>query len=118
MNAPTAADLANLLPPSQNGGRDVSVSTDPLERCKALLARMPPMEAPMKFKRSWSIQEALDQHAGLTKQAENLVEIGRQRCTVRRTQVAFAELRVQDALKEAKEAVSQAATKETARTLS
>jgi len=73
-------------------------SREAFERCSLLLKRMPPMDAPLKFQRSWSIQEALDQHAALAKQADILLEIGRNRSQVRQTQLSFADLEVEECL--------------------
>lgn len=60
------------------------------------------MEVLVRFERSWSIQDALDQHAALAEQREVLAEIGRNRLRVRQTQHSFAELEVEDAYEAAK----------------
>jgi len=55
----------------------------------------------VRYERSWSIQDALDQHAALAEQREVLAEIGRNRLRVRQTQLSFAELEVEDSLEAA-----------------
>jgi len=59
---------------------------------------MPSMDVVVRYKRSWSIQEALDQHAALCRQKDILSKIGANRLRVRRTQLQFARLEVEDAL--------------------
>lgn len=56
------------------------------------------MDIFVMYERSWSIQDALDQHAALAEQREVLTEIGRNRLRVRQTQLSFAELEVEEAL--------------------
>jgi len=68
----------------------------------SLIRGVPPMEILVRYERSWSIQDALDQHAALAEQREVLVEIGRNRIRVRQTQLTFAEAEVEDALAAAK----------------
>lgn len=68
----------------------------------SLLRGVPAMEILVKYERSWSIQDALDQHSALAEQRDVLIEIGRNRLRVRQTQLSFAELEVQDALEAAK----------------
>lgn len=72
------------------------------DACNALLRGVPPMDILVRFERSWSIQDALDQHAALAEQREVLAEIGRNRLRVRQTQLQFAELEVEEALDAAK----------------
>eukprot|EP00933_Yihiella_yeosuensis_P073600 TRINITY_DN8230_c7_g1_i1.p1 TRINITY_DN8230_c7_g1~~TRINITY_DN8230_c7_g1_i1.p1 ORF type:complete len:561 (-),score=143.52 TRINITY_DN8230_c7_g1_i1:204-1886(-) len=62
------------------------------------LKGVPNMEVFVKFEKSWSIQDALDQHAALAEQREVLSEIGRNRLRVRQTQLSFAELEVEESL--------------------
>lgn len=73
-----------------------------LDASSALLRGVPPMELTVRYQRSWSIQDALDQHAALAEQREVLVEIGRNRLRVRQTHLSFAELEVEDTLEAAK----------------
>jgi len=63
---------------------------------------VPAMDVLVRFERSWSIQDALDQHAALAEQREVLIEIGQNRLRVRQTQLSFAELEAEDALEVAK----------------
>ena len=63
---------------------------------------VPAMDIFVMYERSWSIQDALDQHAALAEQREVLTEIGRNRLRVRHTQLSFAELEVEEALEAAK----------------
>lgn len=70
----------------------------PLEPVPALHAGMPSMDVAVRYKRSWSIQEALDQHSTLCRQKEILTKIGANRVRVRRTQLQFAKVEVEDAL--------------------
>lgn len=60
------------------------------------------MDTSVAFTRSWSIQDALDQHRGLTQQHDLLDEIGGNRRLLRRTKLAFARLEVRDAVAAAK----------------
>lgn len=75
----------------------------------SLIRGVPPMEILVRYERSWSIQDALDQHAALAEQKDVLVEIGRNRLRVRQTQLSFAELEVEDALAAGKGLSPQAA---------
>jgi len=52
----------------------------------------------VRWKRSWSIQEALDQHSSLCRQKEILQKIGANRVKVRRSQMQFAKIELEDAL--------------------
>lgn len=54
-----------------------------------------------RYDRSWSIQDALDQHANLADQREVLAETAHSRHKVRNTQLKFAELEVSEALQQA-----------------
>lgn len=69
-----------------------------LDACSALLKGLPAMDVVVRFKRSWSIQEALEQHSSLCRQQEILSKIGTNRLRVRQTQVSFAEIEVEDAV--------------------
>jgi len=67
------------------------ISADEAQRrCGALLAQLPPMEGSMKYKRAWSIDEALEQHQCLIRQHELQSQIGHNRVTVRKLQAEFA----------------------------
>merc|ERR1719399_1614093 len=94
--------------PSQNALRTARV--EQLQRCTALLQRLPPMDAPTRYARSWSIQAALDQHGSLKRQREILLEIARSRVQVRQSMAALAELALEDALTKAREASLSGAT--------
>jgi hypothetical protein len=94
--------------PSQDALRTARV--EQLQRCKALLQRLPPMDAPTRYARSWSIQAALDQHGSLKRQREILLEIARSRVQVRQSMAALAELALEDALTKAREASLSGAT--------
>lgn len=63
---------------------------------------VPAMDIFVTYERSWSIQDALEQHSALAEQREVLTEIGRNRLRVRHTQLSFAELEVEEALEAAK----------------
>jgi hypothetical protein len=69
-----------------------------VDRCKALLAKLPPMDAPTRYARSWAIQSALDQHGSLKRQREILVEVARTRLKVRQSMAALAEVHLEEAL--------------------
>jgi len=56
------------------------------------------MDIVVTHERSWSIQDALDQHAALAEQREVLFDIGTNRLRVRQTQLSFAEMEVVDAV--------------------
>mmetsp|Transcript_49659 Transcript_49659/g.105729 ORF Transcript_49659/g.105729 Transcript_49659/m.105729 type:complete len:534 (-) Transcript_49659:96-1697(-) len=73
-----------------------------LDACGQVLRGVPAMDVLVRYERSWSIQDALDQHAGLAEQREVLAEIGRNRLKVRQTQLSFAEMEVEDAADAAK----------------
>lgn len=70
---------------------------------------LPPNEVVVRYKRSWSIQEALDQHSTLCRQKEILSKIGANRVRVRRSQLQFAQLEVEDALERARRCTPQEA---------
>lgn len=71
---------------------------DALDRCRALMRRMPPMEGSLRYKRSWSIDVALEQHQNLMRQRELQSELGQNRISVHRSRVDFARLEAQDAI--------------------
>eukprot|EP00931_Biecheleriopsis_adriatica_P075823 TRINITY_DN49603_c0_g1_i1.p1 TRINITY_DN49603_c0_g1~~TRINITY_DN49603_c0_g1_i1.p1 ORF type:complete len:613 (+),score=164.84 TRINITY_DN49603_c0_g1_i1:98-1936(+) len=79
------------LPPGSQVSR--ATNADP-----STMKGVPAMDIFVQYERSWSIQDALDQHAALAEQREVLLEIGRNRLRVRQTQSSFAELEVEDAL--------------------
>jgi hypothetical protein len=60
------------------------------------------MAITVRYKRSWSIQEALDQHSALCRQKEILTRIGANRTRVRRTQLHLATLELDEALERSK----------------
>lgn len=66
------------------------------------------MDVVVRYKRSWSIQEALDQHSALCRQKDILTKIGMSRVRVRRTQLQFAKLEVEGALEKARTAPTEA----------
>lgn len=68
---------------------------------------IPSMDVVVRYKRSWSIQEALDQHSTLCRQKEILAKIGANRVRVRRSQLQFAQLEVEDAVERARRATPQ-----------
>mmetsp|Transcript_23659 Transcript_23659/g.43295 ORF Transcript_23659/g.43295 Transcript_23659/m.43295 type:complete len:661 (-) Transcript_23659:303-2285(-) len=108
------ATRGKLLPVYSNAedaaaaGPQARVQAEPQESrgsfdaCNALLRGVPAMDILVRYERSWSIQDALDQHAALAEQREVLAEIGRNRLRVRQTQLQFAELEVEEALDTAK----------------
>lgn len=67
---------------------------------------LPSMDVVVRYKRSWSIQDALDQHSALCRQKEILTKIGANRVRVRRTQLQFAKLEVEDVLQQVRKAPS------------
>merc|ERR1719161_3318712 len=67
-----------------------------LERCTALVRGMPPREGSMRYRRSWTIEAALEQHQNLMRQHELQIEIGQNRIAVRRARLDFARLEAQD----------------------
>jgi len=56
------------------------------------------LESFVRYERSFSIQDALDQHANLAEQREVLVETARNRLRIRNTQLRYAELEVEETL--------------------
>jgi len=56
----------------------------------------------VKYQRSWSVEDALDQHQCLMRQHELQSSIGHNNVLVRKLQVEFAQLRVQEVADEAK----------------
>jgi len=68
-----------------------------MERCRALLARLPPMEGSVKYKRAWGIEDSLEQHQSLLRQHELQSSIGQNHLSARRMQVEFAMLEAADA---------------------
>lgn len=68
---------------------------------------VPSMDVVVRYKRSWSIQEALDQHSTLCRQKELLAKIGANRVRVRRSQLQFAQMEVEDAVERARRATAQ-----------
>lgn len=95
-------DNAAVVPGPRRADPMVQDNRSSFDACSALLRGVPPMDIVVKHDRSWSIQDALDQHAALTEQREVLQEIGRNRLRVRQTQLSFTELEVEDALESAK----------------
>jgi len=89
------AAAGNLLAAGAMPSQD---SRGALDACSALLRGVPSMDVLVRYERSWSIQDALDQHAALAEQREVLLEIGRNRLHLRQTQLSFAELEVEEAL--------------------
>jgi len=83
--------------PAPTGAQRAAAAGVPLAD-GALLRGAPVMEILVRYERSWSIQDALDQHASLANQREVLIEISRNRLRVRQTQLSFAELEVEEAL--------------------
>uniref|UniRef100_A0A7S4PX99 Tubulin--tyrosine ligase-like protein 9 n=1 Tax=Alexandrium monilatum TaxID=311494 RepID=A0A7S4PX99_9DINO len=67
-------------------------SAEALQRCRKLLSQMPPMEGSVKYKRAWSIEEALEQHQCLMRQHELQSSIGNNHVQVRRMQAEFMQL--------------------------
>jgi len=67
------------------------------ERCKALLRSLPSLDSAVRYRRVWSIPEALEQYGSLTKQRDILVEAGKNRLKARRMQKTFAELEAREA---------------------
>jgi hypothetical protein len=107
--APEGA-VSELPRPGGAQPKKVVSTREALDRCADLIQRMPPMETPKKYVRSWSIQDALDQHQVLQNQREALTDVGRNRLHVRQTQVSFAELDAEDALLRAKHLQKNSAT--------
>lgn len=91
-------------PPSIKAKAPIRASLDP-----STMKGVPAMEIFASHERSWSIQDALDQHAALAEQREVLLEIGRNRIRVRQTQLSFAELEVTEAVDGAKKITAVAA---------
>jgi len=61
-----------------------------LQRCSKLLSQLPPMEGSVKYHRSFSIDEALEQHKSLMRQHELQSSVGHNHLQVRKMQVDFA----------------------------
>merc|ERR1719242_2493338 len=78
------------------------------QRCRVLLSQMPPMEGSIRYKRTWSIEEALEQHQCLMRQHELQSSIGRNHVQVRKIQAEFAQLEAQDTAIQAQEALAGA----------
>mmetsp|Transcript_23699 Transcript_23699/g.50616 ORF Transcript_23699/g.50616 Transcript_23699/m.50616 type:complete len:550 (+) Transcript_23699:191-1840(+) len=97
-----AADISlkgmDLLPHAQGNGPQSFVDVKQAEiRCRAVLQQLPPMEGSVKFKKTWSIEEALEQHQCLMKQHDLQSSIGNNHVRVRKLQVEFARLGAQRA---------------------
>lgn len=73
-------------------------AVDAQVRCTELLRAVPPLDVPQQHERSWSIQESLQQHRGLTRQHELLDDIAGRRASLRKAQVLFCQLEVKEAL--------------------
>lgn len=99
----SAADGANK--PSRVSAESAVLPTvdEALKRCRQLLAQLPPMEGSVKYKRAWSIEEALEQHQNLMRQHELQSSIGQNHIQVRKMQVEFARLEATDAAARAQE---------------
>jgi len=67
----------------------------------ALLRGVAPVDVVIKFERSWSIQDALDQHARFAEQREVLMDTARNRIRIRQAQLSFTEAEAADALEAA-----------------
>jgi len=97
--AKEAGHLGVGFPPAAGGPAGQGFAND---QSNALLRGVPAMDILVRYERSWSIQDALDQHAALAEQREVLVEIGKNRLRIRQTQLSLADLEVEDALEAAK----------------
>lgn len=83
-------------------GLPQGVGLDPADPAYGGAGSIPSMDVVVRYKRSWSIQEALDQHSTLCRQKEILAKIGANRVRVRRSQLQFAQLEVEDAVERAR----------------
>ncbi|CAE7435849.1 unnamed protein product [Symbiodinium sp. CCMP2592] len=104
--APTAA-MGGAPPPFAPRGRALAPAKAlAMDETRASAGReqrgVPTMDIFVQYERSWSIQDALDQHAALAEQREVLTEIGRNRLRVRQTQLSFGELEVEESLEAAR----------------
>jgi len=70
---------------------------DVLARCKVLLDQQPPMEGSMKYRRTWTVEESLEQHQCLLRQHELQSQIGHNRTQVTRVQVEVARVEAERA---------------------
>lgn len=85
-------------------------ASEALRRCRALLTTLPPMEGSVKYKRAWSIEEALEQHQSLMRQHEAQSTIGQNHVSVRRAQANFARIEASSAASSVREAIAAAGT--------
>jgi len=104
--AAAAAATAAAPQVAVHGFSEASVM-EATQRCRALLAKMPPMEGSVKYKRTWSIEEALEQHQCLMRQHELQSSIGQNHVQVRKMQAEFAQLASLDAAAHAREALQK-----------
>jgi len=102
LEAPGPAAASGSIRSTLEGGLD-----EALRRCRALLTQMPPMEGSVKYKRAWSIEEALEQHQCLMRQHELQTSIGRNHVQVRKMQAEFAQLDSHDAAARVREALGR-----------
>jgi len=85
-----------------------SAPLDASSRCKALLDQLPPMEGSVKYRRAWTIDEALEQHQCLLRQHELQSQIGHNRMQVTKLQVEVARAKAQRAAAICREMVESA----------
>eukprot|EP00927_Polykrikos_kofoidii_P027626 TRINITY_DN24238_c0_g1_i2.p1 TRINITY_DN24238_c0_g1~~TRINITY_DN24238_c0_g1_i2.p1 ORF type:complete len:573 (-),score=120.26 TRINITY_DN24238_c0_g1_i2:379-1992(-) len=105
-------------PPPRGGassiGADVPVSflqvQGALDRCKSLVAKLPPMEGSVRYKRAWGIEEALEQHQSLMRQHDAQSTIGQNHSDVRKTQATFARIEAATAAAQLKEVLASGCT--------
>mmetsp|Transcript_85749 Transcript_85749/g.156223 ORF Transcript_85749/g.156223 Transcript_85749/m.156223 type:complete len:582 (-) Transcript_85749:95-1840(-) len=62
----------------------------------SMQSRAESIASSLRYTRTWSIQEALDQHSTLCRQKELLAKAGANRVHLRRTQLQFAKLEVEE----------------------
>jgi len=77
-----------------------------MRRSRELLSKMPPMEGSVKYKRAWSIEEALEQHQCLMRQHELQSSIGQNHVQVRTMQAEFTQLEARDLAARLREALA------------
>jgi hypothetical protein len=81
-----------------------------MQRCRTLLAQLPPMQGSVKYHRAWTVEEALEQHKGLMRQYELQSSIGQNHLQVRRMQVDFARHAALQASRQAQELTASSGT--------
>mmetsp|Transcript_13643 Transcript_13643/g.31019 ORF Transcript_13643/g.31019 Transcript_13643/m.31019 type:complete len:531 (-) Transcript_13643:23-1615(-) len=100
---PSAASTSTGAAARPQCAKPADVS-EALHRCRELLLSLPPLEGSAKFRRTWSVEDALEQHQSLMKQHELLSANIKNHRDVRDLQLTLLRLDAEDALKALKAA--------------